>query len=306
LEVNAMPLLNTGISAQAGFIARRWCAIIGLLAVALMLGGCGAVRLAYNNAPDLTYWWLDGFLDLDSPQSVRLRNDLQALQAWHRKDELPSVAEMLKNLQAASSGPVAADQVCQLSRHLEGRFQALLDRAAPTAMALAPTLSNAQLDHLARAWDKRNAEWREEWLDGTPQERLTRRLKSAIDRIEGFYGRLTESQKALLRSQLDSSPFDAATQYKETQRRQKDALQTLRGLKAGTWSDIQIQAEVRALLERSMHSPDPAYAQYTERVRLQACDLAAELHNSSSTAQRAKLQQTLQGYEADVRALMQR
>ena len=84
-------------------LARRWCAIICLLAAGLTLTGCGAVRLAYNNAPDLTYWWLDGFLDLDSAQSARLRNDLNALQAWHRKEELPAVAEMLKNLQAAVS-----------------------------------------------------------------------------------------------------------------------------------------------------------------------------------------------------------
>lgn len=301
-----MPLLNAGMSARAGFIARRWCAIISVLAVALMLGGCGAVRLAYNNAPDLTYWWLDGFLDLDSPQSVRLRNDLQALQTWHRKDELPAVAEMLKNLQAASPAPVAADQVCQLSRYLEDRLNAVLDRAAPTAITLAPSLTNAQLDHLARAWDKRNTEWREEWLDGSPQERITRRMKSAIDRIEGFYGRLTDSQKALLRSQLESSPFDPAIQYKEVLRRQKDALQTLRSLKAGPASDIHVQAEIRALLERSRQSPDPAFVQYTERIRAHFCESTAELHNSSSPVQRTKLQQTLQGYEADVRALMQR
>ncbi len=264
------------------------------------------MRLAYNNAPDLSYWWLDGFLDLDNPQSARLRNDLNALQTWHRKEELPAVAEMLKNIQAAVPQPVAADQVCQLSRYLEGRFQAVLDRATPTAMALAPTLSNAQLDHLARAWEKRNTEWREEWLDGSAQERLDRRLKAAIERTEGFYGRLTDTQKGLLRSQLESSPYDAATQHQETLRRQKDALQTLRALKAGTPGDTQAQAEVRALLTRSLQSPDAAFVQYTERVRSHFCESAAELHNSTTAAQRTKLQQTLQGYENDVRALMQR
>ena len=301
-----MPLLNSGTLVRAGGVARRWCAIICLLAAGLTLTGCGAVRLAYNNAPDLTYWWLDGFLDLDSPQSVRLRNDLNALQAWHRKEELPAVAEMLKNLQAASPQPVAADQVCQLSRYLEGRFQAVLDRATPTALALGPTLSNAQLDHLARSWDKRNAEWREEWLDGSPQERLSRRLKTTIDRAEGFYGRLTDVQKALIRSQLESSPFDAAIQYKEVLRRQRDALQTLRALKAGASSEIQVQAEMRALLVRSLQSPDTTFVQYTERIRSHFCESAAELHNATSLAQRTKLQQTLQGYENDVRALMQR
>ncbi|BDT71219.1 hypothetical protein os4_07370 [Comamonadaceae bacterium OS-4] len=306
LEVKAMPLLKLGKLARLWRNARRWFAIIGLLSVAATLTGCGAVRLAYNNAPDLSYWWLDSYLDLDSPQSVRLRNDLTALQSWHRKEELPAIADMLKNLQASVPQPVAAEQVCQLSRYLESRFQAALDRAAPTAIAIAPTLSNAQLDHLARSWDKRNAEWREEWLDGSPQDRLSRRLKSTIERTEGFYGRLTDTQKALLRSQLESSPFDAATQYKEVLRRQKDALQTLRALKSGTLGDIQVQAEMRALFARSMQSPDPAFVQYTERIRSHFCESATELHNNTSPAQRVKLQQTLQGYEGDVRALMQR
>lgn len=301
-----MPLLNSEILSHAWAWGRRACTIIGLLTLGLTLTGCGSVRLAYNNAPDLSYWWLDGFLDFDSPQSVRLRNDLSALQAWHRKEELPAVAEMLKNLQAAAPQPVEAEQVCQLSRHLEGRIQAALDKAAPTAIALAPTLSKEQLDHLVTAWDKRNAQWREEWLEGTPQERLSRRMKTAIERTEGFYGKLTDSQKTLLRSKLEIAPFDAATQYKEVLRRQKDILQTLRALKAGASSETQVQAEIRGLLARSMQSPDAAYVQYTERVRNHMCASVAELHNNTSAAQRTTLQKTLQDYEADVRTLMQR
>ena len=301
-----MPLLKLGKLARLWRNARRWFAIIGLLSVAATLTGCGAVRLAYNNAPDLSYWWLDGYLDLDSPQSLKLRSDLQALQTWHRKDELPQIADMLKNLQAAAPSNVTGEQVCQLSRYLETRFQTVLDRTTPTALAIAPTLTLAQLDHLARAWEKRNQEWREEWMDGTPQDRLNRRMKSALDRTESFYGRLSDTQKQALRAQLDASAFDAATQYKETMRRQKDILQTLRALKATPSTELQQQAEVRALLLRSTQSPDPAFQQYTERIRSNFCESAAELHNGTSPAQRQKLQQTLQAYEADVRVLMQR
>ncbi|WP_296509440.1 DUF6279 family lipoprotein [Rhodoferax sp.] len=301
-----MPFITPEKLLRPWAFARRWCAIIGLLVAATALSGCGAVRLAYNNAPDLAYWWIDGYLDLDSPQSLKLRKDLQSLQSWHRQEELPLAADMLKNLQAASQGPVSADQVCQLSRYLETRFQAVIDRAAPTAFSLAPTLTVAQLDHLVRAWDKRNQEWREEWLDGSPQERLNRRLKSTVERAEGFYGRLSDSQKQLLRTQLAASQFDPALQYQETQRRQKDIVRTLRELKASPATELHQQAEVRALFVRSTQSPDPAFQQYTERVRTGFCEAAAELHNATTPGQRLKLQQTLQGYESDVRALMQR
>ncbi len=285
---------------------RRWCAIIGLLMASLVLGGCSAVRLAYNNAPDFTYWWLDGYFDFDGAQSLRLRNDLQSLQDWHRQAELPQLAETLKNLNTAAPQPVAPEQVCKLSTYLEERVQTVLDRAAPTAVVLAPSLTVAQLDHLSRALDKRNREWREEWLDGTPEQRNERRLKKLVGRAEDFYGRISDAQRALLQSQLDTSVFDASLQYREIQRRQQDVLQTLRALRTSNLTDIQIQAEVRALVARSLQSPDPVFKQYTDRVRNQACSAIAAFHNSTSASQRSKLQQNLQGYEADVRALMAR
>ena len=53
---------------------RRW--IIGLLCLALAgLSGCSALRLGYNTAPELAYWWIDGYADFDdaqAPQVVQL------------------------------------------------------------------------------------------------------------------------------------------------------------------------------------------------------------------------------------------
>jgi hypothetical protein len=284
--------------------AGRWCAIIGLLMGILSLAGCSAARLAYNNAPDLAYWWLDGYFDFDTPQSLRLREDLKALQDWHRKQELPQLAETLKNLHTAAPQDVTPEQVCQLGFYLEERVQTTLDRGASTAIALGPTLSVPQLDHLARAMEKRNREWREEWLEGSPAKRNERRLSKLVERAEGFYGRLSDGQLKLLQTQLDNSAFNPSLQYREVLRRQQDTLDTLRALRSGNPSDIHIQAEVRALVARSLQSPDPAFRQYTERMREQACQSIAAFHNKTSAPQRQRLQDTLKSYEGDVRSLL--
>ena len=301
-----MPLLKSEMLSKAlrPWVARavRWCTIIGLLLGGLALTGCSAIRLGYNNAPNLAAWWLDGYLDFDTAQTARLKADLQALQNWHRKDELPLLADMLKNLQAAAEQPVTPEQVCSLTAYIEARVQAVADRAAPTALAIAPTLQTAQLEHLVRAWDKRNREWREEWLDGAPSERLDRRLKKAVERAEDFYGRLSDTQVAKLRSQIDQSPFDPAIQYREALARQQDTLQTLRTLQNA--NDLQTQAEIRALIARAFKSPDPAFRQYIDNLREQGCSAAADFHNTTSAAQRSKFKKVLQDYEADARALM--
>ena len=117
-------------------------------------------------------------------------------------------------------------------------------------------------------------------------------------------GRLSEAQLKQLQSQLDSSVFDASLQYREVLRRQQDTLQTLRALRNGNPGDIHVQAEVRALVARSLQSPDPAFRQYTDRVREQTCQAIAVFHNRTSGPQRQRLQDTLKGYEGDARALM--
>ena len=50
--------------------------IIGVLVLAASLGACSTVRLAYNNLPELAYWWLDDYLDFTGAQSLRVREEL--------------------------------------------------------------------------------------------------------------------------------------------------------------------------------------------------------------------------------------
>jgi hypothetical protein len=288
----------------------RWIAIIGLLLGAGLVAGCSATRLAYNNAPDLVYWWSDGFFDWNQPQSTLLRNDLDKLQQWHRRQELPGYASTLNALQAAALKDIQADQVCALADYLQQRLRATLDQALPTAVALAPSLSAAQLTHLGNALDKRSREWREEWMDDPPDEREDRRLKKMVARAEQSYGRITTTQRAQLRAQLRASAFDPSLQLLEADRRQQDALQTLRQITdnqaTGVGNATQTKAALQALLTRTLESPDPTFQQYAQQVRRQACSAIADFHNRASPDQRRHLQQMLQDYEADARALLAR
>lgn len=262
------------------------------------------MRLVYNHAPNLSLWWLDGYFDFDSDQSERMRADLQGLQKWHRAQELPLFAEVFKNLQASAAQPVAAEQVCGLYAYLQTRAQVASDRMAPALALLAPTLQADQLDHMAREFDKRNRQWREEWLDGTPSEVTDRRVNRLVERAESFYGRLDPAQLTVLRTQLGLAGYDAALHYREIQRRQQDALQTLRELRTGSVAPARAQAELSALIGRYFKSPDPAFRHYTARFTAQSCAAVAAMHNSTTPAQRQRLAQTLQDYEADVHALV--
>ena len=277
--------------------------IIGGLLV-LTLSGCSAVRLGYNNAPELSYWWLDSYLDFNEAQTHKVRAELAALQAWHRSGELPLYVSTLEKLQRIAPANVTSEQVCDLFSEVTRHFQTLVDQVEPTVVALAPSLREEQLDHLARKLDKRSEKWRGEWLEGSTAERDARRVKQLLDRAEMLYGRLEEPQLAVLRNSVTSSTFNATTSYRESLRRHQDALQTLRQIQAGTPNPGSVRAAVHALIGRSMESPDAAYRTYMKQITQENCKAFATLHNSSTPAQRRKVVETLKDYEMDARALM--
>lgn len=276
--------------------------IIGALLLVL-LAGCSAVQTGYNNAPTLLYWWLDGYIDFEDAQDRPVRDSLEALQTWHRRQELPAYAALLQRLQQQAPEAVTPEQVCAHLAQARVHLQGLGEQGAEGLARLAPTLQAGQLRHLARQFEKHNQKWRSEWLDGTPAGLRERRLERAVDRYEDFYGRLSEVQKTLLRQRIAASSFDARLAWAERLRRQQDILGVLQEHRNGD-RPAHVKAEMLALVQRSLEPPEPAARAQFESMLLEGCQTIAALHNSASAAQRRRLAERLQGYETDLRALI--
>lgn len=275
--------------------------IISVLLLAV-LAGCGTVQTGYNNAPVLLNWWLDGYLDFDDAQSRAMRTRLDGLHAWHRRQELPAYADLLQGAQQRASGSVSAEQVCGVLDQARVHMRRLCVQSAQILADLAPTLQPAQLRHLAREFEKSNRSWRAEWLEGSADELLERRVDRAVKRYEDFYGRLTEAQRALLRQRLAESGYDARLAWAERQRRQQDILQVLQEHRGGD-RPAHTQAEMLALVQRSLEPPDPVMRSGYERLIREGCDTIAALHESASPAQRRRVVERLRDYEVIMRRL---
>ena len=283
---------------------RLWGIIGALLAVLVGVPGCSTLKLAYSNAPNLSYWWLDRYLDFDDAQTLKVRADLAAVQDWHRTHELPAYVDTLQNLQSLARAEVTPAQVCQMYAEIKSHFQRLVEQTGPTIASVAPTLQARQLGHLSRQLDKRRERWREEWLDGSPSEHQARLLKQWVERTQKLYGKLQAPQLTRLKAGVASSAFDANQTMRESQRRNQDILQSLRNLQRGDLSVSQAQAQTRALLMRTMNPPDPDYRDYREKMTQENCRVFADLHNSTTPAQRLQLVEVFKGYEVDARLLM--
>jgi hypothetical protein len=280
--------------------------IIGWLCLGLalfVLPGCSAVKVGYNQLPTLSYWWLDSYVDFDSTQTTQVRAQLATLLAKHRQEELPGYAQTLAQLQLMAPTPISAEQMCQVYTDFQPRLQFLLNQLEQPIAAMAPSFTTKQLQELARQLDKSSQKWHDELFDGTPSERREVRVKRWVDRTEMIYGRLSSAQLAVLRASTEASIFNPDLSLRESRRRQEDLLRTLRLIQAGGLSPAQNKTEVHGLLQRSLNSPDPLYVAYMDKMKLEYCQVLAQLHNSTSTAQKRHAVERLKDYEVDLRAL---
>lgn len=297
-----VPCLWGAHAAPSGGLLR----IIGLgalLGLAGLLTACSVIKVAYNQAPELAYLQLDGYFDFNGAQSLRLKDELGKIQRWHRSTQLPAYIELLKKWQTVLPGDVDEVQVCSAGEEVRSRLLAVSSRTEGIAAELALTLTPDQLKFLQGKFSKLNREYRNDFLEGSPGTLLEKRLKKAVSRAEMLYGTLADKQVAVLRTQIALSAFDANMTLAEHQRRQRDALQTLAPVMAGGANEAQAKSAVRGYFERSLHSPNPAYRSYQERLTSDNCKMLALLHNSTSPAQRAKAVETLGDYAQDFRIL---
>lgn len=277
-------------------------AIIGLLAV--LLGGCTAVRLGYNNGPQLAWWWLDGYVDFTREQAPLAREAVDRWFEWHRPGQLPEYAAFLVTAQQAVMAPTTATEVCRWQDAVRDKLKPAIDRALVHAADVLPLLGEAQWRHIEQRYAKGMDEAREAFLQPDPAARLAQSIKRARERPEQLYGRLDEAQLRVINAGVAASPFDAPLWLAERQRRHRDTMATLRRLSSDKADRDQRLAALRALTERMGRSSNPEYRTYQLKLTDYNCKLAAQVHNATTPAQRQRARDKLKGWEDDMRALL--
>lgn len=284
----------------------RW-PIIGLALLALLvLGGCSAVRLGYNNGPSLALWQADRWLGLDDAQEADWRPALQQWFDWHRASELPVYAARLADWRARAGRDVDAAEVCAASDEVRRWAWRAFDAALPAAAERLPGLGEAQWRALAARQAERLAELRADHLQPDPADRRAAALDRAVERAEDLYGPLDPAQRRLLAEALARSPFDPERWLADRAQRQRELVQGLRAAQAldPARRTKRLRELASAYFEPGGADADPN--RWRARWRAHTCETSARLHNSATPAQRERLQRRLQAWEEDLRALAAR
>jgi hypothetical protein len=275
-----------------------------LLALSVLFSGCSlALKIGYNQGPALAFRWLDGYVEFDDAQSLRVRGALDDWFAWHRRTQLPDYADLLARAQTELQSAATAERMCAWSNELRARFGTALERAVPALAETLPTLSPQQIANIEKKYASRNEEYRDDFVQRDPAKRKAAAVKREIERAEDFYGRLDSAQREFVARALAESPWDGDIAYAERLRRQQDVLTIVRRLSKSRAGAGEAEAEVRAYLQRLERSPHEPYRHYVARLVDFNCGYAAALHSLTTAEQRKNAAKKLRGYEDELRAL---
>src|SRR5690606_10406574 len=116
-----------------------------------------------------------------------------------------------------------------------------------------------------------NDEFREDFLQPTPQARREAHVERVVERTEDFYGRLDRAQRQRIAEAVAQSPFDAERLFAERVARQRAVVQMLRRVVAERPPAAQVEQMLRTLIAQLHQSPREGYAAYQRRVRQFNC-----------------------------------
>jgi len=277
--------------------------IIGALLATAALASCSTIKLAYNNLPEFTYWWLDGYVDFNGAQTPRTRDELTALLAWHRRNELPRLIALVQKAEAMAPNDVTPAQVCALADEVRARLVAVGEQAARPGTELAMSLGEAQLQTLAQKYAKNDAKFANDWVDRTPEQVHRKRYDDFLERNEDFYGPLDVEQRALMRRLTDQSLFDPKRVAAERRKRQAESIALLRQASTTAMAPNDVQRAIVAYVRRVADPAPGPWRDYQQALTQEGCSNVSIQHNAMRPAQRERAVQRLRAYRDDLRTL---
>jgi len=191
-----------------------------VLAFALLLAACSSLRLAYNNADTLLYWWIDAYVDFDGEQKAEVKQDINNFFRWHRKTQLQDYVQFLQRAQRQLRGNVTQADLVADYADIRDRTEALLLRSAPDIAEMALSLKPEQLDSMEKKFAKNNAAFRKKNMKGDSEDQNKFRYKKSMEQFELWFGDFSNEQEDIIRRASDARPLDNALWLDERMRRQ--------------------------------------------------------------------------------------
>ena len=265
----------------------------------ILLAGCSATRLIYNQLDWGIVWYLNGFFSLDDEQEAELRAAVERNMEWHRTTQLPKYARFCRELDREFAGEVTPEMLERRYDQMMGFWDEFTVHAVPDVAAFFALLDQDQIDEFLENLEDDNSELWDEYAGETPEVRLKRRERAAIKNTRRVIGRLDDTQEALIRAYM-ANMIDVAAEWMEGRRVWQAEFIALIRLRPP-------EPEFSERLTRLMIDPNqfdaPAYRRKVEQNRGTVLEMITALIGKMNEEQHARLSKRLRRYARDFEIL---
>jgi hypothetical protein len=277
--------------------SRLLVALLGLL----VLAGCSSgIRLGYNQAEALVNWTVSDYIDFEPHQRDLFGQRFRALHDWHRREQLPEYARLLRETRMRVEDGLSRDDIEWVITRARNRLETVVEYGAGDAADLLMSLTPEQVRGLERSFARANRKTARAWGVGLPvAEQQKKRAERLIAQVERFTGRLSREQAEQAAAMVNALPLNTEQRFAERQRRQRELIAALQSGRSRT----EMAAWFRQWAPNWELGRDPATARSAQAAAEQRAQVYADIDRLLTPAQRRQAMDRLQGYADDFAAL---
>jgi hypothetical protein len=268
------------------------------LGLAWLLGGCTALRIAYENADTYLHFRAKSYLDLDAKASEELDERIDEFFAWHRKNALPQYARISEDAAKRVAKGLSREDIVwgydSMVAHARQSLRVAAERIAPLLDRLTPQ----QVAYMEKRFAEDNRKFDKENLRGSERERRRRRAKLLEERLEDWVGKLLPVQVEKVKQFSERTPLYDELRDRDHKRMQAELIDMIRKREA--------QKRLPDWISNWDRGRDPAHNAASERFRQEYAALLLELDKTLTPEQRNRAQANFRRYAEDFRVLARR
>jgi hypothetical protein len=275
------------------------------ICVSSLLSSCSSIQLGYNQIDFLLKWRIDDFIDLTTDQSQFYDQAFPLVIKKHRQEELPKVLQKLRSIRSKLDQALRVEDGVTIVKDVKSlakdSIYLLIDDASTLALMLQPK----QIAYMENALNKSNKKFQADFLKGSPDERLEKRIEKVIERTESFAGDLSKSQKASIKEIAKEHLLDMENVYQTRLYKQQLIIKTLKKIAQEQPSHAQTKIMITQLFLEIEQGSTPEQKEFEKNRDVQSGTILAKITQLFDDQQRKKTQAKLRSWENDVQSLMQ-
>lgn len=273
--------------------------------VTLLLSSCSSLQLAYNQSDYLLKWWLNDYINLTDEQEKIFDQALPYLTRKHRQEELPKSLQGLQQVRTKLTQSLSEEDAMLVVQKVKLLSKESIYLAQDDLAKLALTLQPKQLEHLENTFNKLNKKFQSDYLKGSAEDRLNKRVEKIIERTESFSGDLTKIQKTQIKEIAKEYLVDMQLVYEARIYKQQLILNSLRKIISEQPSMVQTKVILMQLLNDIESGTTPEQKEFEKKRDLHSGIILAKTTALLNQNQLKKAQEKMRSWENDLQILIQ-